>query len=359
MIPTLDRILTALTDAISGNGQIGLFPHVGADGDALGSSIGLALALNRAGARATVFTDEPVSERLSFIPAIQLVLVYRDLQADTWPQHLDLAIAIDCMEPERLGCRQDLYLKSTIQAALDHHVSSGESGGYKMIDPTAAATGEIIADVISELENRTGQPLFDRDSAMALMIAIISDTGGFVYSNTSARSFATASKLMTYGPDLRLITYRLFDETSKTRLRLTGRIFNEAVFLADNRLVYAAADQELLRSLDASDSDLEGIIAELRKVSGVEVAFMFRELTDGSIRINIRSNDYFHAAQFAAQYGGGGHAKAAGMTLKHQSLPDALASVLQKAQDWLDLADRLPVHSTSLGYVSASKPEKS
>lgn len=358
MIPTRDRILATLADVIHQHGSIGLFPHVGADGDALGSAIGFAMALNQAGAHARVFTDEPVSERLQFIPALDHVTVHRDLTEQNWPEQLDLAFAIDCTEPERLGCRQGLYLEAKQQAALDHHVSSGESGGLKMIDPAAAATGEVVLDIIRALETERGLTLLNRESAMALMTAIVSDTGGFVYSNTTARSFAAAAQLMAYGPDLRLITYRLFDETSKTRLRLTGRLFSQAEFLSDNRLVYAFADQELLKSLEATDSDLEGIIAELRKVSGVEVAFLFRELSDGSIRVNIRSNDYFHAAQFAAAYGGGGHAKAAGMTIRHLSLKEAVAQVVDQAQKGLEYSLEPIARSEEHRYFAAPNPEK-
>lgn len=348
-----NRIVDLLVETVHQHGEIGLFPHVGADGDALGSAIGLALALNRAGGHARIFTDEPVSARLSFIPALDLVSVYRDLNSDNWPASLDLAMAIDCTDPERLGCRQEIYRDGKIQAALDHHVSSGESGGYKMIDPEAAATGEIIADVVVELEARLQKPLIDRETAMALMTAIISDTGGFVYSNTTARSFATAARLMAFDPDLRLITYRLFDETTPTRLRLTGRLFNDAAFLAEGKLIYARVDQPLLKSMQASEQDLDGIIADLRKVAGVEVALMFRELQDGAIRINIRSNDHFHAANFAATFGGGGHAKAAGMTVRNKTLDTVVDEVLDLALTWLERpkapgADRGPAV-----YVSA------
>ncbi|MDD2533390.1 MAG: DHH family phosphoesterase [Eubacteriales bacterium] len=355
MNPARDRILDAILETVRRHGAIGLFPHVGADGDALGSAIGLALALNKAGAKTRVFTDEPVSNRLNFIPALSLVTVHRDLTPDNWPDPMDLAIAVDCTEPERLGCRQPLYLEAEAQAALDHHVSSGESGGLKMIDPEAAATGEIMADLITLLEARLGLSLMDSDSAKALMTAIVSDTGGFVYSNTSSRSFATAARLMTFDPDLRQITYRLFDETSRTRLRLTGRMFCDATFLAEGRLVYASVDQALLRSLDASDQDLDGIIADLRKVAGVEVALMFRELVDGGVRINIRSNDHFHAAQFAALYGGGGHAKAAGMTIKHATLDEAVTIVLVKAGEWLEQTPVLTADSRPGVYYSAAK----
>lgn len=334
--PVLDRIVDVLLETIRRGSPIGIYPHVGADGDALGSAIGLALALHQAGAQAQVFVDERVTPRLQFLPALDKVTVFADLDLENWPACQALAVAVDCTEPERLGCRQGLYLDADNQVALDHHVSSGESGGLKMIDPGAAATGEIIADLIAELEGRLGQALLTRDAAMALMTAIISDTGGFVYSNTSARSFATAARLMTFEPDLRTITYRLFSETSPARLRLTGRLFTDAQFVENGRLVYSRVDQALLRSLEATDNDLDGIIGDLRNVAGVEVAFMFRELVDGSVRVNIRSNEHFHAANFARQFGGGGHARAAGMTVRDHGLDAVISRVLKESGQWLN-----------------------
>lgn len=336
MNPARNRIADVVLETIRTGGSIGIYPHVGADGDALGSAIGLALALHEAGAAARVFVDERINPRLQFLPGLESVTVYSDLDSLNWPDDQALAIAVDCTEPERLGCRQGLYLDAIVQAALDHHVSSGESGGLRMIDPAAAATGEMIADLITDLESRLSKTLLTRDAAMALMTAIVSDTGGFVYSNTSSRSFATAARLMSLEPDLRQITYRLFHETSQARLRLTGRLFSDARFVENGRLVYARVDQALLRSFEASDTDLDGIIAELRDVAGVEVAFMFRELADGAVRVNIRSNEHFHAANFAKQFNGGGHARAAGMTVREHDLDTVISRVLTDSGRWLN-----------------------
>lgn len=336
MIPTRDRIAEVVLEVIRKKDRVGIYPHVGADGDALGSAIGLALALNQAGATARIFVDEKVNPRLLFLPALDLVSVYADLDTQTWPQDQALAIAVDCTEPERLGCRQELYRDAPVQAALDHHVSSGESGGLRLIDPQASATGEIIFDLVTELEGQLGQSLLTQDAAMALMTAIVSDTGGFVYSNTTARTFAIAAHLMAYEPDLRQITYRLFHESTKTQLRLQGELFSQAQFLQDDRMAYARVDQALMQRLVATDTDLDGIVSELRSISGVEVAFLFRELADGAIRVNIRSNDHFHASDFARPFGGGGHAKAAGMTIRHKTLDEVVDLVVAQAGQWLN-----------------------
>lgn len=327
MIIVRDRIIARLLQLRGQPGIITLLPHVSADGDALGSALALALALQALGLKPRILVDEPVSHRLSFLPAIDSIEVYPcEGPADPVSGQL-MAIAIDCADSERVGCRQEIFDKAPLQAALDHHVSSGESTGLKFVDPSAAATGEIVADVIAELGRQAGLDLLTPDIAMLLMAAIISDTGGFVYSNTSARSFATAATLMAARPDLRRITYQLFDLTSQKRLRLTGRVFTDTRFALGGRVALAIVDQALLNAYEAGDGDLDGIVAELRNVAGVEVAVLIRELADGTIRANLRSNDAFNAAEFARRFGGGGHPKAAGMTLRGVA-PSAAADLI-------------------------------
>lgn len=326
-----DNILDQLLALRGQPGLIVLYPHVSADGDALGSAVALSLVLQALGFTVRIPVDEPVSPRLRFLPAIDQVEVFDPEQPADWASAQLMAIAIDCTESARVGCRKPVYDQAPLQASLDHHVSSGESSELKLVDPSAAATGEIIADLIDELISRLAMPLLTAEVATLLMTAIISDTGGFVYSNTSARSFKTAASLMAAEPDLRRITYQLFDLTTQERLRLTGRIFTDAQFANQGRIALAVVDQALMNTYQTSDHDLDGIVAELRNVAGVEVSFLVRELSDGAIRVNIRSNDLFSAAEFARQYGGGGHPKAAGMTLRGHVLADVVAMILAEA----------------------------
>ena len=292
-----------------------LYPHIGADGDALGSSLALLLVLRKLNIPASLLLDEEVSLRLQFLPQWQEAEVFHERDADQWLSVQTIALAIDCADADRTGRRRQIFEKASCQAALDHHVSSGESADLRLIDATAAATAEIIADLIRDFEEKFQQTLMDQDIAFLLMAALVSDTGRFVYSNTTARTFENAAWLMQYHLDLRRITYQLYDLSTQTRIRLTGRIFSDVEFLCDDRIAMAKVDQALLTEYDAAEHDLEGIVSQLRNVEGVVVSFVLRQQIDGSIRVNIRSGDSFNASEFARFYGGGGHPKAAGLTL--------------------------------------------
>lgn len=336
MINVRENILNQILAHRDRRGLIILYPHVGADGDALGSSLALLQVLRTLGCEACLLVDEPVPPKLAFLPLSNQAEVFDESLTREWIDRQTLALAIDCADADRTGRRRSVFDEGAVKAALDHHVSSGESAELRLIDAGAAATGEIITDLIVDLERATGLQLITREVAFLLMVAIISDTGGFVYSNTSERTFATASLLMKQEPDLRQITYQIFDRTSQTRIRLTGRIFTDARFSHHGRIALAMADQVLLDTYGAEEYDLDGLVSELRNVAGVEVSLMLRQLTDGAVRVNIRSSDRFDAASFARQFGGGGHPKAAGMTIKGLSLAEVSVMILAK------VADRLP-----------------
>jgi phosphoesterase RecJ-like protein len=335
MIDVRRNIINTIVNIAQEPGFIYLYPHVGADGDALGSSLALLLVLEKLGYKARLLVDEPVSPKLRFLPHWERAIVFEEDAAEELAAEQKAALAIDCADADRTGRRRLIFDQSLCQAALDHHISSGESGKLRLIDAGAAAVAEVIADVIRDFEELFDIELMDRDIAALLMTALISDTGRFVYSNTTARSFATAAWLMQFDIDLRSITYNLYDVSSQSRIRLTGRIFTDTEFFYEGRIALAKVDPALLSEYDASEHDLEGIVSQLRNVAGVEASFVLRLLDDGRIKVNIRSSDGFNASGFAREYGGGGHPKAAGMTIEGFDLQSAGQQLIEHARRYL------------------------
>ncbi len=335
MIEIMDQLVERFLEAGKKPGSIMLYPHVGIDADALGSSLALLICLRKINVQARLLLDEPIPDKLKFLPGLDLIETFNEDDLDKLALDQQIALTIDCSEGGRVGRRQALYERAGEFAVIDHHVSGGESGHLRWIDHQAAASGEMVYDLIHHLQQKLGCELLDEDTETLLMTAIVSDTGGFVYSNTSARTFRTAANLMDREIDLRRITYQLFDRTSQVRLRLMGRIFTDARFSTDGRLVMSAVNRELLQEYGATDTDVEGVIAHLRNVAGVEVAFLIREVGEDTLRVNIRSSDSFNAALFASQFGGGGHPKAAGMQLRHMTIEQAEDMILTKAGERL------------------------
>lgn len=335
MINRLDELITLLISLKNQPGAIYLYPHTGIDGDALGSSLALLMVLRKAGVNARFLYDEVIPAKYAFLPGIDLIEPFEKNSAVVHADEQLLAIAVDCSDSARTGRRRELFDRAPQSAVIDHHISESECAPLGLIDPTAAATGELIYKVIELISKKTGRPMLDQQMAVLLMTALITDTGRFTFSNTSEQTFSIASHLMVFKMDIREIVYRMFDMTSQSRLRLTGRVFSEATFHLDGKIVIACVDQGMLDQFGAVDSDLDGLVGQLRNVQGVELSFIIREVDQGILRINIRSSELFDAARFARTLGGGGHARAAGAQLKNMTMQDAADMLVQKAGELL------------------------
>ncbi len=315
-----------------------IYPHVGADGDALGSAQALFLALKKLEINSLVLVDEEQQQKLLFLPGSDQVQVYQEADFEKLAACQKLAFAVDCADSVRVGRRRQLFEQAPQEAVIDHHASSDPTGELRLIDITAAATGELIYALIESLEEKTEQELLDHAIATCLMAAIISDTGSFGFSNTTARTFRVASKLMAWPLDLAGINFIMFYRTSRPRLQLAGAVLNKARFELDGRIAIGFVPTGLMEEIGALDEDLDGLVGQLRNAEGVEVAFLLREQPDGSIRVNIRSNENFNAAKFACLFEGGGHVRAAGLTLTGINLQEGIELILAEAKAFMQKA---------------------
>lgn len=335
------EILCGIADALladpdGSHGAVYLYPHHDVDGDGLATALAMLLALTKAGVAARLPLDEEIPAKLNFLPALDRVEPFDPRDTDRWSQGQRLALILDCNGPDRLGSRAALCAAAPRRLVIDHHVSSGQAGPDTLIDPDAAATAELVYRLITLLARRTGKRLQDESIDSLLMTAIVSDTGGFIFANTTAMTFRTAARLMRSPLDLRQITYHLFDRSSRAKLRLKGAFLSSARFAPDGRVAAGWVSRSELDGFGAVESDVDGLVNSLRNVIGVEVAFVLREIAPGKIKVNIRSSDVFDAAHFAAEWGGGGHQRAAGMEVAGYQ-PKDLAEILMR-----QASDRLP-----------------
>lgn len=299
----LERIAQAIRTAES----IAILPHVSADGDAVGSSLGLALALSHMGKHVDVFLEENVSCVFSFLPGRELSHVYTEEHAE---KRFDMVIAADCGDENRMGRRNVLFNNSSVTANIDHHPTNTSFAGLNYVDSTASATAEIIFALIGILGVE-----YSTDIAACLYVGIATDTGCFKYSNTTPRTHIIASELIDKGHvDVADISQKVFESTSYERVRLTGVAIDSLELFEDGKIAIMTITNEALRSTGAKDEDCDGIINIARDIRGVEAAAMLRQLDNGDIRVNLRSNYYADVSTVAAKHLGGGHMKAAGYT---------------------------------------------
>ncbi len=290
---------------ISEAGGIAIFPHVSADGDAIGSSLALALSLKNAGKKVVVYIEEDIPTVYRFLPGTELMSF-----SDSQDEAMDLNIALDTGDVGRLATRGEVFFKAPCTINIDHHVTNTKYALLNFVDASSASTGEIIYTLLKKLKYT-----IDKDIATCLYTALSTDTGGFKYSNTTAETHRIAAELLSTGIDIGELSQRIFDNTTFTKLKLTQKSIELLELLQDDKLAVVALSQEDLNSTGAKDEDCDGIVNIGRSIEGVEVSLLVKEKSNNEVRINLRSKTYVDVSEIAAAFGGGGHKRAAGCTV--------------------------------------------
>lgn len=298
-----------VVEFLKGHRSFLLVPHDRADGDALGSALALARALEAQGKRATLLLLSDVSERYRFLfPETAPLILGRNVSLESLPDY-EAIILLDTGVRQQLGPLLPLLDRPRSPVVvIDHHEHCDLKVDLAFRDEKSPATGLLVARLLAEFGG-----LDDPRTAEDLLIAIASDTGGFSYSNTTAECFTWAAELTRRGARPRDIYEKLFLSDSVPRFRLMARTVDRAEIRARDRLVILSIRQEDFRACGADEAHTENLVDQAARLKTMVVAALFVEQPNGIVRISLRSREPFDVHAFAARYGGGGHRHAAGM----------------------------------------------
>ncbi|MBV9271170.1 MAG: DHH family phosphoesterase [Candidatus Eremiobacteraeota bacterium] len=289
--------------------------HVKPDGDTLGAGLALGLALKKLGKRVHYFQQDPVPRNLRFLPDSENVT--RDVPADLPPD--TLWVFCDMSDTGRAGeFLPKIERENTLD--IDHHLGNAHFGALNYVLPEECSTGTCVMRLLRELNVE-----IDTDIATNLLTTIMTDTGGFMHSNTTAPVLDVSAELIRRGANKEQITEEIFANKRLAAVKLLGRAIDESKLGYDDRYIYSFVDDKMLRDCGADGEDTEEIIGHLRSVEGVEAAALFKAF-DGDIRVSLRSNGRVNVQAAAARLGGGGHFRASGLTFTG-SLQDAFKAV--------------------------------
>lgn len=295
--------------------------HARPDADAIGSAFALALWLRAVGSPAYCVCADEIPARLRFLTdGLQSSALVGSI-----PSGFEAArvVSVDTAAPGQLGPLWELY-RERIVLMIDHH-KSGSAFANCWRDPAAAATGELIFDLIAQ----SGANI-PRRGAELLYAAISGDTGCFRYSNTTRRTHLCAAALFDSGIDTAEINRRLFDTKPLTLLKAEKTGFEQLRFYLNGRIAVLTFPYALKAQIGAREEDLETLIDVARCVAGVEIAMVVRQPENNDVyRLSMRSATDFDVAAICAHFGGGGHTRAAGATLHAVSVEEAAEAVLR------------------------------
>jgi len=280
-----------------------LITHVIPDGDALGSTLGLAWGLRQLDKTVTLVCAGPINSGLQFLPGVEAFLP----QAPA--AHFDRIVVLDSGDLSRLGdaCQPALF-QSVPVINIDHHVTNTRFGDENWVDDTASSVSEMIHDLLPAL----GIQCDDR-IATCLLTGLVTDTLGFRTSSTTPRTLRAAAGLMAAGAPLYDIVEGVFGRKSLNLVRLWGRILS--TFQNDAGIVWATVPERLLQEHGVSEDDVKGLASFLRGTEGTEVAILIMEAGGGKVKVEFRSAGRVDVSAVAVSLGGGGHRVASGCTL--------------------------------------------
>jgi phosphoesterase RecJ-like protein len=330
-LPPEKRAATvAFAEALKPGLRVCLTTHVNPDGDGLGSEAGLAHLLRARGLEVVITNPTPTPPRFAFLFE-QLPGVDRTREAVKEIRRADLVVVLDIADLGRLGMLAEAVRDRGVPVAcIDHHVSPGSlPPGPRYVDASAAATGELVF----ELAIANGWPL-TQAAARGLYVAILTDTGGFRFSNTQPRTLRIAAELLETGLDPERIYLDVYARAPEGRPRLFAEALQTLVVEPDYGLAWVTVPPGAIERLGVSSDDLDGVVEFPRSIDGVRMALLFREVSQGRIKVSLRSVGSVDVAAFAKEFGGGGHTKAAGLALQG-SLADVQHAVLTAARSYL------------------------
>jgi len=306
----IQEVLGALSEAHC----VLLTTHINADGDGAGSEVAVAAWLRSLGKEAWIVNPTPFPESFAFLlPDLQWCLDPGSGKAREVSLVADLALILDTGEIPRVG-RVMKLIKDLPKVVVDHHPPGPDPiPGVSLRDPAAAATGELIFELIraSDHDWASGEDWVS-GAALGLYVSILTDTGSFRFSNSSPRVHRVVADLLELGVDPEVTHRRVYGTYPLRKLRLLQASLPELQVDPQGDLAWMTVPTQAFEALSATSDDIEGLVDYPREIHGVEVGLLFRETAKGRTKVSFRANGDVDVNALARQFGGGGHTKAAG-----------------------------------------------
>ena len=296
--------MSRLEELLQGAKKVALSGHIRPDGDCVGSvmSVYQYMKKNMPEIEVKVFLETPASV-FCCIEGIENI----DSSMETTEEY-DVFIAMDCTA-DRLGNAQRIFDKAKTKINIDHHVSNQGCGDINIVVPDASSTCEVIYELLDSEK-------LDVEIAKTLYIGMIHDTGVFKYSNTSPKTLQIAANLIAYGFDFPKIIDETFYEKTYVQTLVCAKAVSESVRFMDGKCIFSVVDKTMMEFFGVGPKDLDGVINQLRIVKGVECAIFMYQIDTMEYKVSMRSNGLVNVSVIASLFGGGGHVRAAGCTMK-------------------------------------------
>jgi phosphoesterase RecJ-like protein len=294
--------LVQIAEALATRHRFVISSHSRPDGDSIGSSLAMAFALRAMGKEADVVHADPAPAPLMQFPGVPEIRVATTVEGD-----YDAAIIMECGDLARTGVSG---LERYFVINIDHHPGNTGYGQLRWFDPSAAACGEMVFDLVKAL----GVPM-SREIATHVYLAILTDTGSFHYSNISPHTFEICRETLEAGVDPVAVARNVYDSNHMGRLKLFGAVLSAMQIDPTGRVAIVYLDHEMARAAGGTYEDTEGLINLPLTVKEILAVIFFKQVEGDEYRVSMRSKGDIDIGAIAKEFGGGGHKNAAGCTV--------------------------------------------
>jgi phosphoesterase RecJ-like protein len=303
-----------------------IISHVNPDGDTTSSALATALMLEELGKTYVIVNEGETPAKFGFLPRFEHI---RNLATDRLKETFSAVIAVDAADSQRMGNVRHLFTSQAALLNIDHHPTNDRFGHINVIRTDAAATAEIMFELME-----AGGFTCTKDLAVCIYTGMLTDTGGFRYSNTSPNVMEIAAKLLRYGVNPGEIAERCLEEITLEHVQILRRSLQSLKLTHNNLVASLRVSHQDLMETGAGTEDASGLVNYARNIEGVEVGLSFLETEPGVVKVSLRARSRVDVSLIAKSLGGGGHAKAAGCTIYgnlgeiEQQVLDRLSEVL-------------------------------
>ena len=287
-----------------------LTSHVNPDGDAIGSELGLARLLRRLGKGAVVWNLDPIPAIYRPLPGSERVHSGAEPPAG-FPEKFDSIVVLECPSLDRTGIEQHLSQGASLPVLnIDHHLGNQHYGAVNWVDSAAPAVGEMVFRLAQALK-----VALEPEIASCLYLTLVTDTGGFRFSNATPAAFEAAAALVREGAHPEQVAQWLYESQPVAVVRLLAEMLQTLTLHHGGRIATVRLDPEMFARAGAAAGDSEGLIDHPRSIAGVDAVALIRRREDGSHKVSLRSRGEVDVEKIARHHGGGGHRNAAGFAL--------------------------------------------
>jgi len=301
-----DEKYSKIVEAIKNSRRFVVVSHVNPEGDAVGSLLGMYLGLKGMGKEVVPYLEDQLPPLYDFLPGSKDIVHTLEGVKD-----IDCTIAVDCGQADRLGDNFSSFKGKGVFLNIDHHVTNDNYGDVNLVVPEASAAGEIVYDV-----RKAAGAEITKGIAINLYTAIHTDTGSFRYSCSTPEAFRKAGELVRAGADPWDISVKVYENYPAARFKLLGATLSTLEFTDDNKIAIVHVTLESIKSFDGTKDMTDGFVNYARAIEGVEVGVLFREVKKGEYKASLRSKGRIDVSGVAGLFNGGGHAHAAGFSIK-------------------------------------------